>query len=152
MGERMEKEKEELTKIAYEAQAYQQQVQVMQQQLSTLQMNIVEIVGCIETLKGLKNVKNKDVFLPIGSGAYVKAKIIDEERILLDIGAGMIAEKAIEESIELLEKKKKNVEKLRDELQQNIKAIGEHIHKLDAEAKKIVSKMRADINVQSAKK
>ncbi|PIZ26155.1 MAG: hypothetical protein COY47_02060, partial [Chloroflexi bacterium CG_4_10_14_0_8_um_filter_57_5] len=57
---------ENLSRIAYEAQSYQQQGQFMQQQIASIQDNISEIGAAIGTLRSLDHVKDNEVLLPLG--------------------------------------------------------------------------------------
>ena len=137
----MADDREELAKLAYELQVYRDESQILQQQIASLQTTLAEIEGSTETLKNLKEMK-EEVLLPIGSGAHLKAKIVDNEKILINIGADIIAEKSIEEAKEFLTSKSKKIDELRNELQKNLVEISGRMMKLDDEAKKITNRIR----------
>ena len=147
----MANDREELAKLAYELQAYREDGQILQQQIANLQATLVEIDTGVETLRNLKNVK-EEVLLPIGAGVYLKAKIIDNEKILLSIGADVIAEKNVEEATEFLASKSKKIDELRNQLQKNLVEVSNKIMKLDGDAKKIAGRMRTGKDAQQEDK
>jgi prefoldin alpha subunit len=137
----MAQEKEDpLSQIAYEAQAYQQQGQYMQQQLSNIQMSINELGTAIGTLKNLSAAKDNEVLLPIGAGAHVSAKLLNAQAVLINIGSDVIAEKPVEEAVSILEERVKRLEETRDKLQQAISEVSRRLEKLDGDAKVLLSK------------
>lgn len=147
----MANDREELAKLAYELQAYREEGQILQQQIANLQATLAEIDSSAETLKNLKSVK-EEVLLPIGAGVYLKAKIIDNDKILLSIGADVIAEKNVNEAVEFLASKSKKINELRNQLQKNLVEVSNNIMKLDEDAKKITGRMRAGKDVQQEEK
>lgn len=137
----MPQEKEDpLSQLAYEAQAYQQQGQYMQQQLSTLQMNVSEIGAAIGTLKNMASAKDNEVLLPVGAGAHVKANLTETGVVMLNIGADVIAEKPLEEAVAILEERLKRLEDTRDKLQDALMQVSKKLESLDTEAKQLMSK------------
>jgi|GEM_PF-362423 len=143
----MADDREELGKLAYELQVYRDESQILQQQIASLQTTQAEIENSMETLKNLKEIK-EEVLLPIGSGAHLRAKILDNEKILINIGADVIAEKNVEEAKEFLASRSKKIEELKNELQKNLVEISNRVMKLDEEAKKITSRMRRGRDLQ----
>ncbi len=133
------KNEDDLNRIAYEIQAYQQQGQLMQQQLASVQDTINEIGAAQGTLKSIGDTKDEEVLLPLGAGTHIQAKITDSEKVLIDIGSDVIAEKPISEAAQILEDRRARLEQTRDKFQNNIIEISKKIQQLDAEAKKLIN-------------
>ncbi|MEM4389463.1 MAG: prefoldin subunit alpha [Candidatus Micrarchaeia archaeon] len=140
MPELSEEKRNELSRIALEAQSAQQQGANIQNQIASLQSSIVEIRATIETLKNLKEMKGGDVLLPIGAGVFVNATITGGDRALVEIGSNIITEKSIAETIETLEKRLKVVEDTRERLESALAELAKRLRELDAEAKRIMSR------------
>jgi len=131
---------DDLSRIAYEMQNYQQQGQFMQQQLSSLQMSISEIGAALGTLRNLDKVKDNEVLLPVGAGAHVSARLTDTQNIMINIGSDVIAQKPLAETVEILEERLKRLESTRDRLQEAVLEISKKLEELDSEAKQILAK------------
>lgn len=131
---------DDLSRIAYEVQTYQQQGQFVQQQLSAIQGTITEIGAALGTLRGLEMAKDNEVLLPIGSGTHLKAKLTDTQSVLLNIGSDIIAEKPVDEAIQILEERVKRLEATRDKLQEGLLELSKRIEQLDSDAKQILGK------------
>ena len=73
---------------------YRQQAEIFSQQLSLLEEGRMEAIAAIEALEGAAAAPESVVLLQIGGGVSVRARIIDPERVLLNIGAEVIVEKS----------------------------------------------------------
>ncbi|MFH1447554.1 MAG: prefoldin subunit alpha [Candidatus Micrarchaeota archaeon] len=136
----IEDDEEGLNRLAQEIQNYQQQGQFVQQQLSSIQATLNEIAAAEGTIKGIKTVNDEEVLVPLGAGAHMQAKIVNPDKILINIGADVIAEKPIKEAIEILGERRKRLELTHDKLQESISEISNKLQQLDANAKKILAK------------
>jgi len=136
-------DREELSKIAYEMQVYREEVQLIQQQMGNLQLNYVSTESAVRTLENIGKLnKQEDVLLPIGAGAYIKAKIQDNEVALIDVGVGVIVEKPIPDAVQLLKSKMKEMDSLREKLQKNLEDISKKMKGLEESANKLVEKLK----------
>ena len=141
-GELAQAYQEELARLAYEAQGYNDQSRALQQQLAALQAAIADIRGALETLNNMENA-SQGVLVPLGAGAMMKAKLINEGKVMIDIGAGFIAEKEIKEGLEILGERLKRTEDAADRTQKAVAQIAEHLSEIDSRAKTIIDKGRA---------
>jgi len=132
---------EELARLAYEAQGYNDQSRALQQQLAALQAAIADIRGAIETLQNLEKA-TQGILAPIGAGVMMKAKLVNEGKVLVDIGSGFIAEKEIAEGLKILHERLKRTEEGADQTQKGIAQIAEHLSEIDSRAKIIIDKSK----------
>jgi len=133
---------EELARLAYEAQGYNDQSRALQQQLSALQAAIADLRGAIETLRNLEKA-TEGVMVPIGAGSLMKARLINDGKVLIDIGSGFVAEKTVAEGIEVLEDRLRRTEDAAERTQKAIAQIAEHLSEIDSRAKVIIDKSKA---------
>jgi len=72
---------------------YRQQAEIFTQQLALLEEGRVEAFAAIEALEGAAAAPESVVLLQIGGGVSVRARILDPDRVLLNVGAEVIIEK-----------------------------------------------------------
>ena len=102
-----------------EEQAHQlmQQMQMLEtyftdlsQREGTLLNVLREAISAIESIKSLRQKPNSDTLVPIGMGTYVQTKILSNDKIVLNIGAGIAVEKTYDSTINYLEARIKEIE------------------------------------------
>jgi prefoldin alpha subunit len=89
-------------------------------QREAIMSKISEIDSVIEGLGEIS--EKKEVLFSIGGDAYVEG-VIKKDSILIDIGAGVLIEKTIEEGKEILNKRKKELDKAINDIENEIKNI-----------------------------
>lgn len=100
-----------------QAQQLMQQMQMLEtyftdlsQREGTLLNVLREAISAIESIKSLRQKPNSDTLVPIGMGTYVKTKILSNDKIVLNIGAGIAVEKTYDSTINYLEARIKEIE------------------------------------------
>jgi len=100
-----------------QAQQLMQQMQMLEtyfadlsQRETTLLSVLREAVSAIESIKSLSQKPNSDTLVPIGMGTYVQTKISSNDKIVLNIGAGIAMEKTNDSAINYLEARIKEIE------------------------------------------
>jgi len=137
-------DRDELTKIAYEMQIYREEAQVLQQQLGNLQLNYASVEIAIQTLENIAKLSpGEQMLLPIGSGAYIKSKVENNELALVDVGAGVIVEKPIPDAVKFLKSRMGEMDSMKEKLQKNFGEISNRLKSLEESANKLMQKMQA---------
>ena len=100
-----------------QAQQLMQQMQMLETYFSDLSqregtfLNVLrEATAAIESIKSLSQKSESDTLVPIGMGTYVPTKISLNNKIILNIGAGVAVEKDFPSAINYLEARLKEVE------------------------------------------
>ena len=100
-----------------QAQQLMQQMQMLEtyftdlsQREGTLLSVLREAISAIESMKSLHQNPNSDTLVPIGMGTYVQTKISSNDKIVLNIGAGIAVEKTYDSTINYLEARIKEIE------------------------------------------
>ena len=100
-----------------QAQQLMQQMQQLETYFSDLSQREGTFVGvlreataAIESIKSLSQKSESDTLVPIGMGTYVPTKILPNNKIILNIGAGVAVEKDFPSAINYLEARIKEVE------------------------------------------
>ena len=102
--------------ILANARMYSQQKQAIERELEKLMVSLMELNNSILTIKELKD---SEGLVPIGGGAFVKAKL-EGEKVIIPIGSGYSQEYTIKgasaEVSKRIELTEKAVKRMRDEL------------------------------------
>jgi len=99
------------------AQQLMQQMQMLEtyfadlsQREGTLYNVLREATAAIESIKSLSQKSNSETLVPVGMGTFVKTKISSNDKIVLNIGAGISLEKDSTSAINYLEARIKEIE------------------------------------------
>ncbi len=85
-------------------------VQILQQRVDLLNQLISNIETTLNSLESIKNLgKDNVVLFPLGGLVYVKSKILSTDKILVNIGAGVVLEKSIDDAIQFLKNKQREL-------------------------------------------
>ena len=125
-------------------------LQMMKQQLNTLaeQKNLIneriaELAVSIDALKKLKDVKEgQNIMTTLGSNVFVSADIRDTEKVLVNIGNGILARKSREDAISFLDLRMNEIGDIDKELTSEINKYVEEIQRLEPELQKMVEQMQ----------
>ena len=100
-----------------QAQQLMHQMQMLENYFSELSqregtfLNIFrEASAAIESIKSLNSKPESDTLIPIGMGTYIPTKISSNNKIILNIGAGVAVEKDFPSAINYLEARIKEIE------------------------------------------
>ena len=100
-----------------QVQQLMQQMQMLETYFSDLSqrertfLNVLqEATAAIESIKSLNQKSDSDTLIPIGMGTYIPTKISSNNKIILNIGAGVAVEKDFPSTINYLEARIKEIE------------------------------------------
>jgi prefoldin alpha subunit len=118
-------EEQERARLSYEVQVYREQLRLLEREIERINLTAVDLSNALRTLE---NLKNEDVMVPIGGGAFIKASVYTT-KVLVPAGADYITEmereKAVAELKKRVESTKKAFEKLSEQFTQISKKLQE---------------------------
>lgn len=104
---------------------------------------ITELRVSSMTLEGLeKEKKGSQLFVPIGGGSYVKAKLVTAKKVVVSIGADVAVERTFKEAKEELEAHIAELEKTREALGQQFTQVVERIQENRGKMEEVTAKLR----------
>ena len=113
----------------------EQQITVLQREIENGRGALREMLMTTGSLERLSKDKGENnALIPLGSGAFVNAKIPELNKILVEVGAGVVVEKTTEEAITLINEKK-------EKLSNNLKKANMDLNNLSNEHNKIVKEI-----------
>ena len=107
------------------------------------------------TLEGLeKEKKGAQLFVPVGGGSYVKAKLETTKKVVVGIGADVAVEKSLKDAKEELNKRITELDKTREALGQQFNQVVNRIQENRTKMEEISVKLRKgdQTGVRQAKK
>ncbi len=115
-----------------EMQMLNSQAQMIAEQMERIDAACTEIDGIKNNLDSLKNTKKEtEILSPISNGIFVKAGIKDNEKLLVNVGGGVVVEKTVEEAKNLLDARIIEMEEAKDKLAAQMQKIEEKLSKLE---------------------
>ena len=100
-----------------QAEQMMQQMQMLETYFSDLSQRegtflsiLREATAAIESIKSLGNQSDSDTLVPLGMGAYIPTKISSNNKIVVNIGAGVAVEKDFPAAINYFEARIKEIE------------------------------------------
>ena len=115
----------------------QAKAETLNKQQYMLLAKISEMENAIKSLEEIK--ENKECFISVGASVQIPAKV-EEGNVLIGIGAGIFVEKKVEECVEMLRKRRMELEKVWVEVQQELNKTNIALQKLLPEIEKLAGK------------
>lgn len=85
---------------------------------------------------------NEEILFPIGAEAYISGKVIDKKKIIVEIGAGIVLEKTVEEGKQTLDKRKTEIEAALNDIQTDIARISSSLEQLEPELQEMADGLK----------
>jgi prefoldin alpha subunit len=112
---------EEMRALLAEIRLMEGSARILQSRLDLVSAALSETLTAVQTLEGTKGKpENSEILIPIGSGSFVRAKLADAMNLLIGIGAGVVIEKTVEDSIKDLRLRSSELEKARSSVTQQL--------------------------------
>lgn len=101
---------EQAQQLLYQLQMLEGYVGDLAHRENTLVTVLQEAISATESLKELKTKPDVSSLVPVGLGTFVKSKISSNDKVVLNIGAGVAVEKDTDSAINYLEARIKEIE------------------------------------------
>ena len=120
-----ESKKQELLKQKYmEYQILEKQMKQVSSQLEQFDMQIVELNNIKSALTELKQVTiGSEILVPISPGIFLKAKLEDNDELIVNVGDNVSVSKTNKQAIELIDQQIAEMKSHRDNYNSNVEQI-----------------------------
>lgn len=112
-------------------------------QREVLIKSLMEIEESINGIKELEK-KGEDVLFSLGSQTYIPCKIVEKDKIIVEVGANVAIEKSLEEGRQILEKRKEEISKSIASIEAAINQLSSGLKELGEDIRKMMEKRKAD--------
>lgn len=142
--------------MAVESRFLEEAVNELQSRISLTNSALTELRISSITMEGLeKEKKDSQLFVPIGGGSYVKARLETANKVVVGVGADVAVERTLKEAKEELEARIAELEKTREALVQQFNQVVERIQENRDRFEEVTAKLRegeGQSGVREAKK
>ncbi len=131
---------EELIQRKYiELQQMGKQIKQGQQQLDALDEQLDGMARLLDDLDGLKDSENgSEMLSAIGDGLFVKASLKDNNRLIVNVGAGVAVERTVDETKEMITGKLGQAHKHREAMLEELQAMVEQARHAEKELSALI--------------
>lgn len=112
-----------------QAQFLEAKLKELEEQLMMVERQINELQICSMAIDELKNVKiDSEMLVPINPGVFVKARLANNEDIIIDTGAKVFAKKNNKEAKDFIQEKLERAIEIHNNIMGQINAIVESVN------------------------
>ena len=138
----MSSDEETFRRLAVELRILEGTADALQSRVSLVNATLTELVVSKMTLEGLEKEKaDAPLFVPIGGGSYIEAKLGSEDKIVVSIGAGAAIEKTLKEAKDTVGSRIAELEKTRTTLEQQLRQVIDKIQDNRAQLQELSAKL-----------
>ena len=101
---------EQAQQLLYQMQMMEGYLSELTQKEGTIMSIIREASSAIQSLKTIDTKTNNETLVPVGLGTFIKTKVVPNEKLILNIGAGIAIEKDKDSAINFLELRLKEMQ------------------------------------------
>ena len=101
---------EQAQQLLYQMQMMEGYLSELTQKEGTIMSIIREASSAIQSLKTIDNKTDNETLTPVGLGTFIKTKVVPNEKLILNIGAGIAVEKDKDSAINFLELRLKEMQ------------------------------------------
>jgi len=136
-------EEETFRRLVVELRILEGTAEALQSRVNLVNAALTELTVSGITLEGLeKEKKAAQLFVPIGGGSYIKAKLESVDKVIVGIGADVAVERTMKEAKENLENRIAELEKTRTALGQQFAQVIERIREHRTRLEELTAKLR----------
>ncbi|MFH1073373.1 MAG: prefoldin subunit alpha [Nanoarchaeota archaeon] len=121
-----------------EAQMLNQQLEQLQQYLQNLDTQLNEIQAVKQSLEDFGKLKGgEELLVPLTNGIFFPGKMVDNTKLLVNVGDNTVVEKTVQETIQLIGKQQSEMQQYRQEAFIQFQQLMAHLamHQMQKEAK-----------------
>jgi len=141
----MSSSEEEIRRLIVELRMLENTAEAIQSRMNLINAMSAELNLAKETLEGIGKEKvDAPVFVPIGGGSYIKARLADIDKVVYGIGAGVAVEKSLEEAKKGVEERVSELEKTKRTLEQQLSQVMSKIQEDRERLQRLTSELRKE--------
>ena len=133
--------KEQIQQKYMELQVLNQQIKKVHEQFMFLQQQLAELTNLETSLVEMKDIKkDSEVFSSLGSGIFVNSKLTDPENVIVNVGAGVLVKKTLDEAIKLVKTQIGNANTSQAAVKEELTKAATYSEQLSKELNELASK------------
>ena len=135
-------DQQRLQSLVNELNMYQQQAELLQQQMEAMQATLGELESLENTVTALKEGEHLETLVPVGAGSFVNAEIKNTDEIIMSVGAGVAITKTIDDAQKTITSQKEEIREAMEKMSKNIQTLNDMINKITPQAEELLQKVQ----------
>jgi prefoldin alpha subunit len=134
-------DQQQINRLIAASKEFESQAEQIQMQLEFINQTIATLQVTEETVENLDKLQDgQDFLLPLGNFAFLKAKIVDTSKVLVNVGANLVLEKTIAKAKEDFEQRLEDLNKIQIQLRQAMQQVMQQMQKIRAEIERLAAR------------
>ncbi len=105
---------------------------------NVLDNELTELNLTLNVLDEFKNLKKgSEILSPIGSGIFVKSSVVDNEELIVNVGAKVLKNMELKEAKDFIDRRIKSVEKVMKEMDQKIAELAQSLQIIEQKLQEV---------------
>jgi prefoldin alpha subunit len=130
---------EEVQEMIVEVETLRAQSNALQQQLMVVLNTLQELKSAEQALENLDTLESKsEVLVPLGGGAFINAHLGDTSKVVVNLGANVMAEKPRKDAVSMISGQVQQLEDANKKLEEAITMIDLRLNELATEMQMLV--------------
>jgi prefoldin alpha subunit len=140
-------------RLAVELRILEGTAEALQSRINLVRAALTELRVASMTLEGVKKEKkDASLFVPIGGGSYIKAKLESAEEVIVGLGADVAVERTMKEARDNVENRMEELEKAGTSLGQQLNEVIVKIEEHRRELEEVTAKLREGERTRDVRK
>jgi len=111
-----------------ELQMLQQQAEVMNQNLQTIEQNISDLNSILETLEKFSNLKSGDeILVSLSNGIFARAKLVDNKNLKVNVGKNTVVSKSVDSTKKMMQNQLSELDGYKSEVESYLNQVSERL-------------------------
>jgi prefoldin alpha subunit len=137
--------REEIQALMLEAEQYKRQMESINRQMQILETTMEELRGSLNAISALEeNKAGTEILVSVGSGSFIRAKLMETDKILVGVGSALSLEKSIPEARKFFEDRVRQAGEAQEKMRKAALETTEAIQALDDEYRHLISHMQQE--------
>lgn len=115
------------------------QLNEIEKRLVELSMKCEELKKIKESLEELRGGEGKDFLFSFAPGVFVRGRLMDGEKVLVEVGANIVMQKKLDEAKQFIDEQIEELERALQRLSSEYLILGEKLRKLAPEIEKLLA-------------
>ncbi|MFZ2456955.1 MAG: prefoldin subunit alpha [Candidatus Altiarchaeia archaeon] len=137
--------REEIQALMLEAEQYKRQMESINRQMQILETTMEELRGSLNAISALEeNKAGTEILVSVGSASFIRAKLMETDKILVGVGSALSLEKSIPEARKFFEDRVRQAGEAQEKMRKAALETTDAIQALDDEYRHLISHMQQE--------
>ena len=138
-----ERVEDEVRRLIVELRILESTAEYLQSRLNLVNTALTELNLASMSLDGIEKKDSDSIFVPIGGGSYIKARLEDTDKVVYGIGAGVAIEKTIREAKEDIANRIAELNKMKAAIEQQLSQVLSRIQENQNRLQELTASLRS---------